>query len=302
MDTDCKFLRNTKAVTRRLIEGRRCARYRDMLTAEAGCERIRSAIKERKPFLAARLGSNESKATYAFLSGSRYSNEERERIVQHAGVFPGTDAGIDAFAEVYGTSIPKIDLMGVWYPKGEGSLIEGRGGPGLELAPLRALEPYYFKDPWSRALEGCRVLVVHPFAKTIQGQYEKRKELFADDLLPEFASLATIPAVQTIAGETAGFGGWRDALQSMEEAISGQDFDVALIGAGAYGLPLGAFVRRLGKTAIQMGGATQILFGIKGRRWDEHPDISVFFNPAWVRPAADETPGRQHVVEGGSYW
>ena len=36
-----------------------------------------------------------------------------------------------------------------------------------------------------------------------------------------------------------------------------------------------------------MSGATQLLFGIKGKRWDDHPVISKLYNPAWVRP--DET-------------
>jgi hypothetical protein len=35
------------------------------------------------------------------------------------------------------------------------------------------------------------------------------------------------------------------------------EFDVALIGAGAYGLPLAACVKRLGKKAIHMGGVTK---------------------------------------------
>ena len=38
-----------------------------------------------------------------------------------------------------------------------------------------------------------------------------------------------------------------------------------------------------------MSGATQLLFGIKGKRWDDHPVISKLYNPAWVRP--DETEG-----------
>ena len=36
--------------------------------------------------------------------------------------------------------------------------------------------------------------------------------------------------------------------------------------------------------AVQMSGATQLLFGIKGKRWDTHPIISKLYNEAWGPP------------------
>ena len=45
------------------------------------------------------------------------------------------------------------------------------------------------------------------------------------------------------------------------------DFDTAIIGCGAYGFPLAAKLKAAGKQAFHMGGATQLLFGIKGSRW-----------------------------------
>jgi hypothetical protein len=71
----------------------------------------------------------------------------------------------------------------------------------------------------------------------------------------------------------------------MKAVIDGKDFDVAIIGCGAYGFPLAAHLKRLGKKAIYMGGATQLLFGIKGKRWDNYRLISNFFNEHWVRPS-----------------
>lgn len=88
----------------------------------------------------------------------------------------------------------------------------------------------------------------------------------------------------------------------MEDKIDKIDFDIAIIGAGAYGLPLTAYCKEIGKQAVQMSGATQILFGIKGKRWDEHPYISKLYNEHWVRPMTSETPPEIEKVEGGSYW
>ena len=47
--------------------------------------------------------------------------------------------------------------------------------------------------------------MIHPFAKTIERQYQNRKYLWSNqEVLPDF-ELKTIKAVQTIAGETFEF-------------------------------------------------------------------------------------------------
>ena len=165
------------------------------------------------------------------------------------------------------------------------------------------MEPYYFNNPWSRALAVKRVLIVHPFIDSIIKQYQKRELLFENkSILPEFSELICVRAVQSNAGETSIYNDWFDALEHMEKEISKYDFDIAIIGAGAYSLPLAAYVKQLGKIAVQMSGSTQILFGIKGKRWEQIPEISKFFNENWIRPSEDETPKGSTKVEGGSYW
>ena len=56
------------------------------------------------------------------------------------------------------------------------------------------------------------------------------------------------------------------------------------------------------KSSIHLGGATQILFGIKGHRWDTHDVISSFYNDHWVRPSKEETPEKAKINEEGCYW
>ena len=88
----------------------------------------------------------------------------------------------------------------------------------------------------------------------------------------------------------------------MRDQIAKTEFDVAILGCGAYGFPLAAHVKRLGKQSVHLGGATQILFGIKGRRWDTHDVISGLYNDYWVRPLPSETPAGHQSVEEGCYW
>ena len=88
----------------------------------------------------------------------------------------------------------------------------------------------------------------------------------------------------------------------MKKDISQIEFDLAIIGAGPYGLPLGAYIKTLGKQAIHIGGATQILFGIKGKRWEENERFKKFFNKNWTYPLENETPQSAKDLEGGCYW
>jgi hypothetical protein len=62
--------------------------------------------------------------------------------------------------------------------------------------------------------------------------------------------------------------------------------------------------KTLGKQALHLGGATQLLFGIKGKRWeDPKQDYGKrFFNEYWVRPLPHEIPEGSESVEGGCYW
>lgn len=110
-----------------------------------------------------------------------------------------------------------------------------------KFTELHAIEPYYFDRPWSSHLEGKRLLVIHPFVKTIKQQFNNRTRIFIrGGVLPDKLDLLTIKAVQTNAGVKPEFASWFDALDSMKEQIDQMDLDVAIIGAGAYGLPLAA--------------------------------------------------------------
>ena len=65
--------------------------------------------------------------------------------------------------------------------------------------------------------------------------------------------------------------------------------------------PLAAYVKRLGKQSVVTAGATQLLFGIKGARWDK-AETPVPYNDNWIRPRESEKPSGAQSVESGCYW
>ena len=95
---------------------------------------------------------------------------------------------------------------------------------------------------------------------------------------------------------------WFEALNVMKSDIKKIDFDIAIIGCGAYGFPLAAECKRMGKKAIHLGGQVQMMFGILGKRWEEIPYYKQFINEYWVHPLEEEIPDNFKKVEGGCYW
>lgn len=265
-------------------------------------------IESGVPFMAGRFGATELSALKIFdfeLSG-KYS-KILEQMQVWSGFFPKTtDAGRN-FCTLMLKCIPQADIMGVWGQPFEDYYLKRFGSEQMKEAYLLDLEPWSCaENPWSAALEGKKVLVIHPFADTIKRQYKKREEIYPGTaILPNF-ELKVLKAVQTIAGEKDDrFQDWFAALDWMYGEALKIDFDVAIIGCGAYGFPLAAKLKQAGKQAVHLAGATQLLFGIKGKRWENDPAfayVQKYFNDSWVYPDETERPGRALEVEGGCYW
>lgn len=276
-----------------------------------GAARAREVLEAGAPAMVARFGSTEMACCTFCVRWRRgrllplpYLRQIRTAAWTNSGIFPTDDAALDRFCEFYLSRLRLVDVLGVWFNPGEDRIVR-QFCPQARLVQLEALNPLLHEVPWSATLAGKRVLVIHPFASTIERQYRERREsLFANpNVLPKF-ELLTLKAVQTIGGDSAGFASWFDALASMLEQVRAMEFDVAVIGAGAYGLPLAAAIKEMGRQAVQLGGQTQLLFGIRGRRWEtESPDdIAPLMNEYWVRPSTEETPTNADAVEGGCYW
>ena len=294
-----------RIVKSNIIEEKYC---KPVLSAEEGNNRIAELIESKKPFMVARFGGNEIRALADVIyerEGGKLgglSRRSRFKLVNQAGFFPDDKELIYKFADEYIEAAKQVDMLGVWNMFMQGMITE-RYLLDADYCELKSIEPYYFDNPWSKALNEKRVLVIHPFAETIEKQFKNRERLFENrEILPEF-KLQTIKAVQTIAGtKDTRFKDWFEALEYMYGEAMKKDFDIALIGCGAYGFPLAAKIKKAGKQAIHMGGSLQILFGIKGKRWDNHEIIGRMYNEAWVRPGKNDIPQKKEIVEGGCYW
>lgn len=290
---------------------------RHLLNVQATNEKISSLIESNVAFMVGRFGSVELDALIKYERcmslgrGGRFFERLKYgaypfttdyffKLNNNAGVYPINRSTLDDFYTEMLSAMSQVDILASWV-SGEAQFEKKLDG--ALICPLKAIEPYYSSNPWTAKLAGKRVLVIHPFAKTIKQQYEKNREyLFQDSqILPVF-ELLCIEAVQSIAGNKPDHENWLAALQWMTDEAMKLDFDVAIIGCGAYGFPLSARLKHFDKKVIHLGGATQILFGIKGNRWDHHPVISNLYNEYWCYPSKHEQPSNSKNVENGCYW
>ena len=266
---------------------------------------IKEELEKDKPSMIARFGSTEIKAIlYPYLPWPfRFYLKNRifSNMETLSGFFPSNEESIRAFSKLMIADMKLLDILGSW--RIEEGLLKKYFPAAIRLK-LSELEPYLQKDPWSEVLENKKILVIHPFNITIESQFNFNREfLFTDKrVLPKFKSLQTIKAVQTIAGNNSVYKDWFEALDFMKKDIDSKDFDIAIIGCGAYGFPLAAHIKRMGKKAIHLGGPTQILFGIKGKRWEENKKFETIINSYFVSPRNQDIPKDFNKVEGGCYW
>jgi len=293
-------------------------RYVDLYNQDAN-DYCRELLESDKPCMISKFGMIELNALvqfksihqkcYSFRDYIQYIKNKRptlwwndgiNALCSNAGFFPNDSSLLKDFYEVNIAAMKCIDVLG--------SYLENENYFTRELINAKKINidgyyaPFFYYNPWTSALRGKKVLVIHPFETSIQSQYKIRKLLWMnEDVLPNF-ELITIKAEQTMLGQTCEYLNWFEALDSMKRKMEAVDFDIALIGAGAYGMPLAAHAKELGKKAVHLAGWTQVLFGIKGRRWVDMPSVAKYMNDYWVNPLSEEIPQNFKKVEDGCYW
>jgi hypothetical protein len=181
----------------------------------------------------------------------------------------------------------------------QGRKLSGISWPGLEGAQNMKSQ----LDSWMSDMKGKRVLIVHPFIKTIEKQIHHLHKIFPDQSWFEECTFTFIKPPMTLAGNHEGKD-WQEHYNTFLEILSTQsDFDIALVAAGGYGMLLSDFIfTELKKSVMYIGGALQLFFGIIGKRWVDNKEIMAMMNDAWVHPCIEETPLNYIQVEKGCYW
>jgi hypothetical protein len=271
---------------------------RNRLNPEDSNSFIHDLCESGNPFSVSRVGlGGETLVTYAVKMGMEVPGNYRHWLHNNAGFYGSTD--YQRFANLYHQALLDSDAHAYWatgniFQEAEDFLVPA---DRILLDPA-SLESFRFQSPWTKALAGKKVLVIHPFTHTISSQLESKKDnIWKNQDVLGGIEWMLYKSVQSIGG-IGPDGDWFNSLDIMKKNISELDFDVALLGCGAYGIPLMGWIKsEMKKSAIYVGGGLQLYFGIKGQRWDRSPDVAAMYNEHWTRCSQQEKP--QHINMAG---
>ncbi len=270
---------------------------------------ISKYIRESKPFIVSRFGNIELewyfqltiaqlnfwKRVYYYITCRTDFWRKNNNIIRHSYFHPEDYLNSLLFKQKMDNVIPEIDILGSWL-KGENSHFI-RLHQDVKRAKIQDLEPFFNQRPWTLELEGKKVLIVNPMVHLFIEQMKNREKLFSRPMLPDFE---IVPLKALFFGDP-NYPEWKDVYNYYEERIRSLDYDIAIIGCGTWGMPICSIVKSMGKGAIHLGGATQLLFGVMGKRWKDWPEYAAMVNEYWITEHK-EKPSVANQIEGGCYW
>lgn len=234
-----------------------------------------------------------------------YSIGTKRGLCNNAGFFPypPSDDMLQKWGCLVEKDLKEVDVLLRWL-KMEDSVLNMN--MNMNFLPYKNIElPFCFKNPYIEALRGKKVLVISPFSNSIRSQFLRLRDVWRDynpKMAPEY-ELITFQSYNVLRGNETipNINTWFDALSDMKDRIQMMDFDIALIGCGAYAFHLAAHVKRMGKKSITTCGATQLLYGIYGNRWADWLESKKIRNEFWIHPF-DAKPYGYEKVENSAYW
>ena len=268
-----------------------------------------------KPFTITRL-SSESYQAYLFCVLKQFKFPHN--ISNNAGIYSNNMNDIAIFYLNHYNAVETSDALAVYL--GRPDTLEAERfflkalQTKIKFISYEALEPFYCvlklqnEKPWSHHLLGKKVLIISPFVNSFKKQLNNGFRMFKDKdngIFLEGQEFVFYKCFNTVAGNHPHIN-WINTFNIMCNDISKLDFDIALISCGGYALLLGSFIKRkMGKSAIYIGGGLQLLFGVMGRRWETNDQIQQIIKEngcKFIKPSKDEIPRNCQNVEGGCYW
>ena len=159
-----------------------CKKYggKQFLSGESLQETITSMINRGKPFMIARFGTVELNFIKAFDFQMKKIYKDSLHILQmNAGFFPCNESYGHQFVSLMKDSMKECEILLTQCMRLEEYYIRNYMQNTKYVSHIRNIEPqFYPTDPWTQALKGKRVLIIHPFADTIKNQYQHYSLLF----------------------------------------------------------------------------------------------------------------------------
>ena len=267
-----------------------------------------SCLQGSSPFFIGRIAGVELQVAYDDHHGYGISLTSRNELENNAGIHTTSEQSLKTYGKKLCEAYDHCTAIAIWEKTGPVYAATGRAQDWIlqrtccPTIQARALEPYYTPDSWMAAMNGKRVLIVHPFYHSIQRQLSRLAVLFPTRQWFHSCQIEVVVPPMTCAGNHEDKD-WQTHLTSFYETIHNKEFDIALVAAGGYGMIISDMIyTRLHRSVIYVGGALQLFFGIIGKRWFDQKEILALMNDDWIRPLKQDQPLHHTRIEKGCYW
>jgi hypothetical protein len=281
----------------------------DSKNTEVGNRKFVEYLQSRRPFAAGKIGTAEIlglefhdriiRLPFPRMSWRRPAS----RLANNAGFFPVEKEAFKRWNTEMRESVANLDFICLWQRDPFTAEYEQR--------LVKILAPKAKRIPMSDLgknmlplLAPYRLLVISPFVKTMQKQLPYLMNIHGNDKLEKKSWDQLASKIRFLRCpfqwhlEKSPFPSWETGLEILFQEAKKETFEIALIGAGAWSIPLAAKIKNIGRTAIHTGGETQLFFGIKGKRWDNKN----IYNQFWRSCLPEETPPKNSKIDNGCYW
>lgn len=157
-----------------------------------------------------------------------------------------------------------------------------------------------------------KILIISPFAKSIQYQVQKTRinHLINDYTFPECSIITyNTPITYNHTDNdsyfnmvTEGYTDWFELAEKMFNDISKIDFDIAFLSCASYSMYLGHKIKTtLNKKSIYIGGSLNMLFNIYGNRYDAVFKSGKIINPEYTIQALELKEYQQIKIGPNSF-
>jgi hypothetical protein len=267
-------------------------------------EIIKKSIIENIPNNFGKIGGIEASHLFHFLTTKRLELIRGNSLAVNAGIYVSTQDELEKWCQLTLESIKNLDYALEWCPEQGDKYVLDLAWKGKErFYSFEDIEPFFHEeDGWHYNLKNKKLLVISPFKDTILQQVNNYSKIWKNAEIGD-VSVVRAPYPAMLTGEDPKC--FLFHLERMKEEISKQNFDFATIGCGGYSLILLDYIKKMGKPCIHLGGGNQILFGIKGKRWDENQSFvksKWYGKENWTSPLNHEVPKYKNLVENGCYW
>mgnify|MGYP003968319141 FL=1 len=280
---------------------------------------ISIATSTNSKFFIGRLSGNECRFCGLYLA-----KKDWKRMIPYMSTVPGicitNNSSAFTYVTTYLEAVRNCNLLGVWdksmYSQAEDFYkYLSRDIPFKQTFHACGLEPYYFFDKSKynlgnisytipTSIRGKRILIISSHIHSVEKQLQDLNFIYYPHKIFNDNEFVLLRPPMTLAGNGDNID-WVHHFNYFKNEVAKKkdDFDIALVSCGGYGMPISNYIYKdLNKSCIYVGGALQLFFGINGNRWKNNETVNKYKNSYWINPLKEDIPKNHLRVEGSAYW